>query len=166
MSGGMEGFRPVHLQDACRYASHNGQLSSTPRHAIAEAPTCSASFPTPVAPLALPSYDAVEAREQSNYYFQTHDGAISIPIDVYSTSKPMQQKRKREAMASKRFRERRKAEKAENEKMMVGWIQKVHRNEQRIAELEQELLQMTESCGRYREERDYLIYQAQAQTRG
>lgn len=151
----MEALQSVHLQDASRHTSqsfsnHNSHLSTAPHYGTAapqqslmtyQASTHSASFPTPVEPLALSSHDAVGSRAQSSYSFQTPDGLIQIPVDLASGSRSSDEKRKRNAGASARFRQRRKEKELEN----------AHT----VAELEQRVRDLTKICELYREERDH-----------
>ena len=150
-----EALQSVHLQDASRHTSqsfsnHKSHLSTAPHHGTAapqqslmtyQASTHSASFPTPVEPLALSSHDAVGSRTQNSYSFQTPDGLIQIPVDLASGSRSSDEKRKRNAGASARFRQRRKEKELEN----------AHT----VAELEQRVRDLTKICELYREERDH-----------
>lgn len=145
----------LHSQDAGRCTSqypsdYNSNLSIAPRYGIAapqqpslayQAPTYSASFLTPVALPALSSHDAVGSRAQSGYSIRTPDGLIQIPVDLESGSRWGDEKRKRNAGASARFRQRRK--------------EKELKHAQIVAELEQRVRGLTKICELYREERDH-----------
>lgn len=151
----MEALQSVHSQDASRHTSqsssnHNIHLSIASHYGTAapqqssmtyQASTHSASFSTPVEPLALSSHDAVGSQAQSSYFFQTLNGLIQIPVDLESGSRSSDEKRKRNAGASARFRQRRKEKELEN----------AHT----VAELEQRVRDLTKICELYREERGH-----------
>jgi hypothetical protein len=146
---------PVHSPSASRNTSqfpsnHISHLSISPRCGIAapqqssrtyQASTCSTSFPTPVAPPALPSHGAVGSQAQSSHSLRTPDGLTQIPVDLKSGSRSSDKIRKRNAEASARFRQRRTVKERENA--------------QAVAELEQRVRDLTKLCEFYREERDY-----------
>ncbi|MCJ1288407.1 hypothetical protein MMC26_007764 [Xylographa opegraphella] len=139
----MKALQSVHSPDASRHTSqsssnYNSHLSIAPQYGTAapqQSSTHSASFPTLVKPLALSSHDAVGSRAQSSYSFQIPDGLLQILVDL-----ARDKKRKRNAGASARFRQRRKGKKLENART--------------IAELERKVRDLTKICEIYREERD------------
>lgn len=93
------------------------------------------------------AFDAItsEASHQSQYQFlsfETEQGPIQVPLDVHAASKGADEKRKRNATASHRFRERRK--------------QKDLEISTKITRLEAQLREITEEKEHYQRERDDL----------
>lgn len=99
-----------------------------------------------------PSFVPISSSGGGNYQIltmPTHKGPVQIPVDVQAASKMADEKRKRNAGASARFRERRKLKEKEA-------ATTIHR-------LETQLREATEDAEFYRRERDslaQLLYQA------
>ena len=86
-----------------------------------------------------------EASRQSQYQiltFETEQGPIQVPIDVQAASKITDRKRKRNATASHRFRQRRKVQEQESSIKISG--------------LKAQLWELTKEKDYYQRERDFL----------
>lgn len=149
----IEAPRSVHSHVGSRYTTqsppdHNSPLSVAPRYEIlapqrfsttTQASTHSGLLPTSFAPIA--SHGAFGSQPQSDYSLQTPNGLIQIPVDLESGSKESDEKRKRNKIASAKFRKRRKVREAVTE--------------EKVRELEKEVYELKETCELYRKERDY-----------
>ncbi|KAL8832500.1 MAG: hypothetical protein Q9191_000227 [Dirinaria sp. TL-2023a] len=74
--------------------------------------------------------------------FETEQGPVRVPLDVQAASKVADEKRKRNATAFCRFRQRRK--------------EKEQETSNKISNLEAQLREMTEEKAYYQQERDFL----------
>ena len=102
------------------------------------------------------SYGSVSSAVGHSTYqlmaFDTDQGPIQVPVDVQAASKMADEKRKRNAGASQRFRQRRKDKERESSTT--------------ISKLETQLREMSEEREYYRVERDYfrgIVYNSPAQ---
>ncbi|KAL9039533.1 MAG: hypothetical protein Q9214_004837 [Letrouitia sp. 1 TL-2023] len=120
--------------------------TSRPSSAFYGPPTSSGAAPT--LPRSLGSagaYGSVQSATGQGPYrvmtLETEQGPIHVPVDVQAASKVADEKRRRNATASHRFRQRRK--------------EKERETSQNIAKLEHQVRDMVEDSDFYRQERDY-----------
>ena len=121
--------------------SHS-QLNQTP--SAIEQPATSTGPTSPETQRTLADLTASSANGEVTYQMMILDAEnnpIQIPVHIHATSKVANEKRKRNATASHRFRQRRKEEE--------------HRNSQTIAQLEQQIRQLEDEKEYFRKERDY-----------
>ncbi len=132
-------------------SDHCGHTSTAPRHALGATQSSSMTYQTLTdwtsipRPFAAPNASyrlPIDSVSQSSHNLSTLNGQIRIPVDLHSGSRLSDEKRKRNAKASARFRQRRN--------------EKEHKNSQTIANLEQKIRELTEVCNVYRKERDHL----------
>ena len=119
------------------------ESNTTPSTAFASQlqPFLSNSFP-PSGPLSTTSQAASDTEGQCpTIILETENGPLQVPIDMQAGSKVADEKRKRNATASHRFRQRRQ--------------EKERETSHNISKLEQQIRETTEEIDFYRSERDY-----------
>ena len=127
--------------DTLLVRSHS-QLNQTPP--AIEQPATSTGPTSPETQRTLGGLTASSVNGEVTYQMMILDAEnnpIQIPVNMQATSKVANEKRKRNATASRRFRQRRKEEE--------------RRNSQTIAQLEQQIRQLEEEKEYFRKERDY-----------
>ncbi|KAI4160408.1 MAG: hypothetical protein LQ342_005732 [Letrouitia transgressa] len=120
--------------------------TSRPSSAFYGPPTSSGTAPTlPHTLSSAGAYGSVQSATGQGPYrvmtLETEQGPIQVPVDVQAASKVADEKRRRNATASHRFRQRRK--------------EKERETSQNIAKLEHQVRDMAEDSEFYRQERDY-----------